>query len=1488
MTSKNSDRFDKFIPFFGIKDDQRVRLYMGLLEDENKSNTTSNNTPRLIKIRKATDTNKVNERLLNKYFVNTLSGIDCYDVHNEWHDFGNNIEERLCGKNEESFADINGTDINGTDILNIIKTNKMYTDIIYSHLKSIYSSTNDNTIKNKVDDVVKEIKYKPDDSYDTFKEKYIKTLDEHKSEINASYYKQLYSLIDSNNLLEFKKDTLTKMKSFLETELTNIDEASLNKTLENIQGTLIHDSNDLVTQTEEHIKSNSLETGAQVYDLPRGTQNTDNRYGGLFNGNETTEDMKKRIKRGVIAANVAQTRNFQLRDHVRNSIINDTTTAEISQKCNEVIYRYGIHCALRSENGDDIATKNVVDKQKKAANKSYYERNNSIFEKHIDICLQKLHDFNTIGHVDILIQMHTSDKEYSVLKNNDNKYMNYDDSAVLRRSPNATDGNPLHNNIKKKQPIFTLKNICSGILIADPANHSRLQNSPSPPNTLDKLITQQNVNVHNIAGSYGSYGNLSILDIMKLGIKDKQEENYNIKYAEEYQADLHKPYNSLKTGDPAIDIHMDNILESNKIATPAATPAAIPAGVNHEFGSLDELKALRDSNELNKDVDGLLNYHNGITNNFTINIASNSAANKVNSRELNTPALMHHKLDNLKNLYISSIDFNEQNIKSRDELIILLKSYKKSKSSKNVINNIKRVIENKIKDLGSQIDWYDKQLRKLNINNVNNDYYNNKIEYDNYLLYIDDFKFLANYANKTVDPAPAILHAVLNDITDAAEYSTLTIERLLAEYDTITPPALALCNVVNSNTQSLLTGAAKDYYNNCKNYINYIYPNSPDILINKPNPGGGGNTAGKLFRTFLKEIVNNTVLNDAKKKVSNKTNRANAVEAYKDSEKNEAMVSVKGNMKGLTNFGILKKLSCLPNMPPDMSLDSLTIKFEKKIVVPVPNKENYFINSVILHLLRGTHNHDLLIYNNDELVDSKNKAIDSIVKKIESTCSKYSDLNKTFKDETERLIQSIINSTKKESLHTSNINIINEPNLWNGATNFQFKDSFSEIFNDVIISGNGNSSKSRKFNWNIEKFFLKSLLENVKKSALVDSNYNDSFWNNETVATNTYFRIDNDPTKLYKSDSSGNNEDVSIGSNKYNEQKKIICNGHNNNNNNHTCAEYLDKCLKPDSNGENIKACITFLEDPNFWDILVQDIQEMVPSIIINTLDKFGFNTVTSSASGYVVYEDTNSWCRKLKSSKEINEEQYKNIVGNNKLMSFLQLSIKKINSSPAILNDTIINKSANSALPITYDKYDIHHRVPLRNNNIGNLFDLIKNNSNYNNIGWQYSGFQKGGYSLNFEKTGEINKYLSQDSGNSIANKYIKRPNQTLFVMAKNQFIAELKSIGQTLDQKDVIKLDEFIKDFKTKEDKLFKIIEIFDKYLDLKKEFKYNDNKNVIDMTHIEQITNQIEKSNLKKNNAELVLIDAFTIIKNSLDDINNKIGTEMPNYIKHTTNI
>ena len=332
----------------------------------------------------------------------------------------------------------------------------------------------------------------------------------------------------------------------------------------------------------------------------------------------------------------------------------------------------------------------------------------------------------------------------------------------------------------------------------------------------------------------------------------------------------------------------------------------------------------------------------------------------------------------------------------------------------------------------------------------------------------------------------------------------------------------------------------------------------------------------------------------------------------------------------------------------------------------------------------------------------------------------------------------------------------------------------------------------------------------------------------------------------------------------------------------------MDKCLKPDSNGENIKACITFLEDPNFWDILVQDIQEMVPSIIINTLDKFGFNTVTSSASGYVVYEDTNSWCQKLKSSKEINEEQYKNIVGNNKLMSFLQLSIKKINSSPAILNDTIINKSANSALPITYDKYDIHHRVPLRNNNIGNLFDLIKNNSNYNNIGWQYSGFQKGGYSLNFEKTGEINKYLSQDSGNSIANKYIKRPNQTLFVMAKNQFIAELKSIGQTLDQKDVIKLDEFIKDFKTKEDKLFKIIEIFDKYLDLKKEFKYNDNKNVIDMTHIEQITNQIEKSNLKKNNAELVLIDAFTIIKNSLDDINNKIGTEMPNYIKHTTNI
>ena len=49
-------------------------------------------------------------------------------------------------------------------------------------------------------------------------------------------------------------------------------------------------------------------------------------------------------------------------------------------------------------------------------------------------------------------------------------------------------------------------------------NHSRLLNSPSPPNTLDKLITQQNVNVHNIAGSYGSYGNLSILDILNIVI----------------------------------------------------------------------------------------------------------------------------------------------------------------------------------------------------------------------------------------------------------------------------------------------------------------------------------------------------------------------------------------------------------------------------------------------------------------------------------------------------------------------------------------------------------------------------------------------------------------------------------------------------------------------------------------------------------------------------------------------------------------------------------------------------------------------------------------------------------------------------------------------------------------------------------------------------------------------------------------------------------
>jgi len=138
MSNQDKTRYDVMIPFFGLKDDRRVRLYLAALENEwNRTGVvafTDNADGKGARVGNIAEELKIKNFSRPDANGNTKGD----EVHSEWKDFKANLASRLTNANKNTFNLGNNTTAN--DVLNVIRTqggNRFFQAVIQAHLTII-------------------------------------------------------------------------------------------------------------------------------------------------------------------------------------------------------------------------------------------------------------------------------------------------------------------------------------------------------------------------------------------------------------------------------------------------------------------------------------------------------------------------------------------------------------------------------------------------------------------------------------------------------------------------------------------------------------------------------------------------------------------------------------------------------------------------------------------------------------------------------------------------------------------------------------------------------------------------------------------------------------------------------------------------------------------------------------------------------------------------------------------------------------------------------------------------------------------------------------------------------------------------------------------------------------------------------------------------------------------------------------------------------
>ena len=491
--------------------------------------------------------------------------------------------------------------------------------------------------------------------------------------------------------------------------------------------------------------------------------------------------------------------------------------------------------------------------------------------------------------------------------------------------------------------------------------------------------------------------------------------------------------------------------------------------------------------------------------------------------------------------------------------------------------------------------------------------------------------------------------------------------------------------------------------------------------------------------------------------------------------------------------------------------------------------------------------------------------------------------------------QQVIKAYLLSVKNASNDELKDAPSRWAEATQFTFKNrtGLGAIYGAAGVDGTKAGSNcvdnASIFNYRITKYLLAAFLENTPVVSLGP----DSFWSTQDANLDKYFRISSDPKKIFTIDpATGNKIDVTRGSAEFNSKiGNDVCFGTKGIDNptskaqGRTCVDYIQKCIV-EGKPEDISACKNYMLDTNFWSTVQTEIDEMLPSIAVQTLTNFGFQ-IDRRNKKYASFEGVNSWLRGLEArtklpTPQLTSDELNNIAGNIKLTQYLTMLVNKVNQNPAILNENYFNSNV-------FDISDQEHRfagwtpypgmksrIMIKTNfpaDIARQTTFISNNfiRFRNNIQRKLAIIPGVGLSVYGTPYHGVLPFMMV--GGSSEDEIFQKQGDQLEKLIEVT-VHNLKSSGKTLDADTEMQIKKHIAQYKDSENKLVKAITYADKYIQLTQLFKENDTQNVLNMDYLKSFVEARDKYFDKTETRQHSII---SLIQNIGDQILDKLNDE-----------
>jgi hypothetical protein len=432
------------------------------------------------------------------------------------------------------------------------------------------------------------------------------------------------------------------------------------------------------------------------------------------------------------------------------------------------------------------------------------------------------------------------------------------------------------------------------------------------------------------------------------------------------------------------------------------------------------------------------------------------------------------------------------------------------------------------------------------------------------------------------------------------------------------------------------------------------------------------------------------------------------------------------------------------------------------------------------------------------------------------------------------------------------------------------------------------SRRPLAFSYQIDEYLARRILQDESTANIsVGSTFLTDLDSKLAEPTHEFFRKPEDLSKLWTKDDKGVEVEVQRGSTKWRDVTKDRTDGEcrgfkvtDVSGTPFTCSKYLEECL----NGNDIDKCRNFMKSKEFWGnadgSAKTEVNGMLPSAALATLEKFGFRQVTvfDSVAKRNIFkvETVSAWLENL--SKTIKDPDYSAIRKNENLIKYLTLLEVKINSSPEILNKGItVSEGTQVFNPSKFAgqyaaQVGIRAKLPIPP--MAALHKRLTHTLNTSGV----IGSPKFIIPVALNMRGG-NGLVGGDISDYVSNMLIdeNRDEKIISIEYENTYNAyknALKGMNKTIDPADDKELQKLITSFKNTEKKIFVSMKLIKKYMELMDVFKNNDPRGVLTLSNLDLLVStnkaQLEKGAKKQESLTNALNTLSSVVESATDSV------------------